>query len=192
MPSRVHSWSVSSCVFTSTRLCTWIRSIGFARSLRIECSISSMPRSRPEVQTFVAMNSFDRRPSLSTTSPMTSSARPYIGDESITQPPRATNSLSSSSSGRRSAGEFPTSKVCHVPSPMTGSASSVDEIARLIIAPGRAAKTACRETGRECCRGWRGWPAPLSIRQRITRQGSVQTRALLDEPRLALPNSVWP
>ena len=63
--------------------------------------------------------------------PTTVSELPYIGDESMTFPPRATNVFSTSSSGARAAGLASTSKVCQVPRPITGIASPDDGIRRV-------------------------------------------------------------
>jgi len=63
-------------------------------------------------------------------SPMTCSARPYIGDESTTRPPSFTNVRRTSAKGADCAGS--TSNVCHVPSPITGSFSPEEGIGRMI------------------------------------------------------------
>jgi hypothetical protein len=64
-------------------------------------------------------------------SPTTDSELPYIGDESITFPPRFTNSRNTSSSGARSEAERPTSNVCQVPRPMTGRSSPEEGMRRV-------------------------------------------------------------
>src|SRR5262245_15854080 len=82
-----------------------------------------MPRSRPVIHTLVATNSVSSTPRSAVRSPTTDSAVPYIGDESITRPPRATKRSSTLLRGARSAAESPTSKVRHVPRPTAGIAS---------------------------------------------------------------------
>src|SRR5438552_6526355 len=62
---------------------------------------------------------------------MTCSARPYIGDESITRPPSFTKARRTSASGPDCAGS--TSNVCHVPSPITGNFSLDEGIGRASI-----------------------------------------------------------
>ena len=99
-----------------------MRSMRSTRSFLNESSIWAMPLLRPDVQTLVAMNSFDRMPSVSITSPATCSDGPYIGDESITRAPSVTNSRSTSASGGR----------CHVPRPMTGICSPEEGMGRVI------------------------------------------------------------
>src|SRR5688572_30919981 len=93
-----------------------------------------MPASRPLVQTLVAMKSLSRRPSSAASSPTTLSARPYIGEESTMRPPSSTNRCSTWRSGARAA-PAATSKVCQVPSPITGTVSLDDGIARRIGRP---------------------------------------------------------
>jgi len=66
-------------------------------------------------------------------SPVTASARPYIGELSIIRPPASKSSRSTSRSGRRAASPAPASKARHVPSPMTGIASPVEGIGRINI-----------------------------------------------------------
>src|SRR5690606_27844124 len=71
------------------------------------------------------------RPRPLTRSPTTCSERPYIGEESTTEPPASTSRPSTSPSSARSAAFGPTSKVCHVPTPTTGSRSPLDGIGRV-------------------------------------------------------------
>ena len=52
-----------------------------------------MPASRPRVHTFVAMKARDARPAASR-SPTMPSARPYIGELSMTLPPEANKASS--------------------------------------------------------------------------------------------------
>src|SRR6266536_128560 len=100
----------------------------------MERSIERVPFSLPRVQTFVATKSppvgrtrpvasLSRIPSVAVRSPITSSAWPYMGDESITRPPSLTKSERTSSSCRRVSDVRSTSKVCHVPRPITGKPS---------------------------------------------------------------------
>src|SRR5438094_4903037 len=132
-PSFFHSRNVGRCVFTSTRLCTCMRSIRFVRRSAIERSIDLIPFSLPRVQTFVARKSLSRIPSVAVRSPITCSARPYIGDESITRPPSFTNRASTSSNCFRLSGARSTSNVRHVPKPITSSFSPEEGIARICI-----------------------------------------------------------
>ena len=74
-----------------------------------------------------------RVPAAASRSPTTSSARPYIGELSIAEPPASNSTFSTSARGARSAGEGPTSKVCQVPQPTTGSASPVAGILRVCM-----------------------------------------------------------
>ncbi len=105
----------------------------FVRSRAIERSMDSIPRSLPCVQTLVARKSLSWIPSVSARSPITCSARPYIGDESITRPPSFTKSDKTSSSSFRLSGARSTSNVRHVPNPITGSFSPDEGIARINI-----------------------------------------------------------
>ena len=106
-----------------------MRSMRVALSLRIESSIWRMPAVLPDVHTLVARKSVDWTPSLAARSPTTSSERPYIGEESTTEPPSSTKAPRTPSSPARALGA--TSNVCHVPRPMAGSASPVDGIGRV-------------------------------------------------------------
>src|SRR5512133_583579 len=84
------------------------------------------------VQTFVATNASARRPPSAAAS--TSSARPYIGDESTTRTP-ASNAVwtTSSAIAWRCGGR---SKTRHVPRPTTGSAGPTRPSRRVsIVAP---------------------------------------------------------
>src|SRR5262252_4980420 len=67
-------------------------------------------------------------------SPITSSARPYIGDESIVRPPSFTNSDKTSSSCLRISALRSTSNALHVPRPITGSFSPEEGMMRVRIA----------------------------------------------------------
>ena len=68
--------------------------------------------------------------------PSIASAAPYIGDESITPPPRAKNARSTST--RRSVPGAPgaRSNVIHVPMPMRGTDAPLDGIVRYALAGG--------------------------------------------------------
>jgi hypothetical protein len=66
---------------------------------------------------------------------MTSSADPYIGDESTTVPPRSKKVLSTSARPSRRRRLLPTLKVIHVPIPITGIRSAVPGIARSMAGP---------------------------------------------------------
>src|SRR5437763_4922950 len=66
--------------------------------------------------------------------PIASSARPYIGDESITRPPSFTNIDRTSSSCRQTSEVRSTSNALHVPSPITGSFSPEEGMVRVNIA----------------------------------------------------------
>ena len=65
---------------------------------------------------------------------MTASAFPYIGELSINNPPLSNNVRSTFLSGSRSEADVPTSKVCQVPHPTTGSSSPVDGTGRFSMA----------------------------------------------------------
>src|SRR5437867_10288 len=132
-PCSFHSRSVARCVWTSTRLCTCIRSIRFARKSAIERSIDLIPLFLPRVHTLVATKSLSRIPSVAVRPPITSSARPYMGDVSITRPPSLTRSDRTPSSCLRVSDVRSTSNVRHVPKPITGSFSSDEGIARISI-----------------------------------------------------------
>src|SRR5437773_3796473 len=86
---RIHS-SPLSPLFPYTTL---FRS---ACSLRRESSICRTPAALPGVHTLVARNSRERRFSCAARSPITCSARPYIGEESTTEPDRKSTRLNSS------------------------------------------------------------------------------------------------
>src|SRR3546814_99762 len=66
---------------------------------------------------------------------MTSAEVPYIGEQSMTLPPRAKNTRSTSARWSRRRRSSPTLKVIHEPMPTTGSASPLDGMARVIDAP---------------------------------------------------------
>ena len=121
---------VLRCVVVSTRLCTCNKSIVLVCSNPNERSIELMPASLPRVQTFVARKRESRSPNLPTRSPITCSARPYMGEESITRPVHFTKSRIKGSSIEARAGL--TSKTRHVPKPITGSFSPEPGIARVI------------------------------------------------------------
>ena len=133
-PCAFQSRIVASCVVTPTRLCTCIRSMRFVCNRANERSIDSIPGCWPRVQTFVARKTESRTPSLATKSPITSSERPYMGDESITRAPSFTNAERVSSSCLIATDAGSMSNVCQVPSPITGSFSPNDGIARISIA----------------------------------------------------------
>src|SRR6201997_2171310 len=133
-PCRFNSCIVASCVFTSTRLCTCIRSIRFVRRSASERSIDSIPLCLPRVQTLVARNSFSRIPSADVSSPITSSARPYMGEESITRPPSFSKTDRTNSSRLRISAVRSTSNALHVPRPITGSFSPEEGMVRVSIA----------------------------------------------------------
>ena len=116
-------------------ICTCIKSTRVRCNRRIDSSICSTPACRPDVHTFVATKRLSCSRSRTDNSPNTSSDRPYIGEESTSRPPNPANAASTSSSGARSASAAPTSNVCHVPSPITGTASPDDGIARVRIFP---------------------------------------------------------
>src|SRR4051794_8573792 len=73
------------------------------------------------------------RPASATRSPVTSSARPYIGEESIIRPPGSVSCFNTARNGCRARSSAPASKTCQVPSPITGMASPEDGIGRVII-----------------------------------------------------------
>ena len=66
---------------------------------------------------------------------MTSSADPYIGDESTTVPPWSKKVLSTSARPSRRRRLLPTLKVIHIPIPITGIRSAVPGIARSMAGP---------------------------------------------------------
>src|SRR5437867_5460741 len=102
-----------------------MRSIRCVRRRLNDSSIWRMPASRPLVQTLVARNRCSRTPSSATRSPTTLSDLPYMGDESMTLPPKRTNSRNTSLSGSREDCPAPTSKVCQVPRPTASKDSPV-------------------------------------------------------------------
>src|SRR4051812_29074949 len=59
------------------------------------------------------------------------SARPYMGEESTTDPPLPNNVRSTSANGDHSSEDDPTSKVCQVPHPITGSGSPDEGMGRV-------------------------------------------------------------
>src|SRR6266852_1514037 len=132
-PCAFQSRIVVSCVVTSTRLCTCIKSTRFVCNRANERSIDSIPACLPRVQTFVARKTESRIPSFATRLPITSSDRPYMGDESITRAPSFTNSKRTSSSCFSLSGLRSTSNTFQVPRPITGSFSPDDGIARVSI-----------------------------------------------------------
>src|SRR5262249_39477228 len=91
----------------------------------------SIPRSPPVVHTLVARKAPGRAANSASRSPVTASARPYIGQLSMIRPPPSRKRRNTSRSGLRAASSVPTSKARHVPSPMTGRASPVDGIGRV-------------------------------------------------------------
>jgi hypothetical protein len=95
---------LASCVRQSTRLWICIRSITSARSSWAERRICSMPRSRPVVHTLVARKARGRAASSANKSPVTASARPYIGELSITRPPASSSARRTSRGGCLAAG----------------------------------------------------------------------------------------
>jgi hypothetical protein len=60
---------------------------------------------------------------------------PYIGDESISVPPRSKNTLSTCARWSRRAASAPTLKVIQEPMPITGTCSPVAGIALVKIGP---------------------------------------------------------
>src|SRR5437762_1727068 len=86
------------------------------------------------------MKSELRRCDLAARSPITPSARPYIGEESISFPPCFTKSDSTSPSGFSWDEPGPTSNVVALPSPITGSFSPDDGIERKILEDSLAAQ----------------------------------------------------
>src|SRR5580693_9148565 len=106
-------------------------------SLRSSCAerrICSIPRSRPVVHTLVARKLRDRARNSASRSPVTASARPYIGEVSIIRPSSSSSRFSTWRNGRLPVSSEPTSKARHVPRPMTGIGSPVDGTGRVIIA----------------------------------------------------------
>src|SRR5581483_5365016 len=93
------------------------------RSLRNDSAICSRPRRSPRVHTLVATNTRGRIASSSTRSPTTSSEWPYFGELSIIDAPPSTSARSTARNGARSRSASPTSKLCQVPRPITGSSS---------------------------------------------------------------------
>src|SRR5436190_3145776 len=159
-PFVFHSRSEDICVSTSTKLWTCIRSIRLVRKRSIERSIIWIPASLPAVQTLVAIKSESRKCNLAASSPMTPSAGPYIGEESITRPPRLTNRDITSSSCLLFSGVRLTSNTFQVPSPMTGSFSPEEGIARASILDDWVAACA-RNVG--ICNSTPAAPAPISL-----------------------------
>src|SRR5690349_2229206 len=90
-----------------------------------------MPASLPFVHTLVAMKSDLVRPDLAAIWPIKPSAVPYIGEESITLPPRLTKSVMTSVMSFTFGDLKGTSNVTALPSPIIGSFSPVDGMARI-------------------------------------------------------------
>ena len=100
-----------------------MRSMVGARIFKAEACICLTPAASPDVHTLVARNALPCACISDSSVPTTSSARPYMGELSITRPPASNRTRSTSlrwSSAWRSG---PTSKVCQVPRPTTGSGS---------------------------------------------------------------------
>ncbi len=114
----------------STRLWICIRSITSVRNRLAERRIWATPLSRPVVHTLVARNARGRAARSATRSPLTPSARPYIGELSIILALEAKSRRTTSRNGRRAFSSAPTSNTGQVPRPMTGIASPVDGIGR--------------------------------------------------------------
>src|SRR5262249_42259827 len=93
-----------------------------------------IPLCFPSVQTLVARNNFSRIPSADVRSPITSSARSYIGEESIIRPPSFTNCDRTSSNCLRISALRSTSNAFHVPRPITGRLSPEQGMLRVSIA----------------------------------------------------------
>src|SRR5215813_961415 len=66
---------------------------------------------------------------------MTSCEEPYIGEESIRRPPSSKKARMISAHESRAAASSPTLNVIQLPSPTGGSASPLEGIARVPIAP---------------------------------------------------------
>src|SRR6266545_2413476 len=122
-PAAFQSRRVASCVCTSERLCTCIRSRRWTRSFRMESSICRMPACLPLVHTLVATKSFDWTPNSAASWPVTASADPYMGELSMTRAPTSTRTLSASLASAMPRASPPTSKACQVPRPTAGSSS---------------------------------------------------------------------
>src|SRR5690242_12384017 len=93
--------------------------------------ICAIPSARPCVQTLVARNAWSRIPEAERRSPTTASARPYMGEESTMRPPPSMRRRSTSPRAARNAASLPISKLCQVPSPITGIASPLDGTGRV-------------------------------------------------------------
>src|SRR5215213_4310887 len=131
--------NVARWVRQSSRLWIWIRSSTGHCSSSADRRICAVPASRPLVQTFVARKTRGRRPASATRSPVAASARPYIGEVSIMRPPASASTRSTAASFSRAGSPGPISNTCQVPSPITGIASPLDGIGRVIIVPAPAA-----------------------------------------------------
>src|SRR3546814_4079645 len=69
---------------------------------------------------------------------MTAAEEPYIGEQSITRPPRSKKVRSTSARASRKRRSSPTLKVIQEPMPITGTASPLDGMARVIGAASRS------------------------------------------------------
>src|SRR5256886_15865678 len=98
-----------------------------------------MPACLPLVQTLVATKSLAFTRSSSASWPDTDSAEPYIGELSITRPPRSTSAFSASRACAFAAVPPATSNACHVPSPTAGIVSPVFGMGRCNRSAARAA-----------------------------------------------------
>src|SRR5580704_2809025 len=152
-------------------------------SLRSSCAerrICSIPSSRPVVHTLVARKLRDRARNSASRSPVTASARPYIGEVSIIRPSSSSSRFSTWRNGRLPVSSEPTSKARHVPRPMTGIGSPVDGTGRVIIA---AADT---------------WSVrPKLLKQRVTDRIEVEPvlgdqRGSLDDDVVDVPDHLEP
>src|SRR6516164_2962654 len=105
-----------------------------------ERRICAIPCSRAEIQTLVARKARLRARIAASKSPTTASARPYIGEVSITDAPpsnsacRIARRLSRAAALPPASPTSPASNVCQVPSPITGSISPLFGIGRASIA----------------------------------------------------------
>ena len=120
-----------------------MRSMRFTPRRSKDWFICAMPASRPSAHTFVAANTTPAARASRRRSPVTCSARPYIGEESITIPPPSMNAATTAASGARAAASSPTSNVREVPIPITGNCSPLDGIGRRIRVACAAAPSAC-------------------------------------------------
>src|SRR6478735_7152504 len=127
--------SVSICSCQESRLCTCSRSKRATPQCWRDVSIWPGPRAPGAIHTLSAEKRCGGLPSFFKPAPMTSCEEQYIGEESIIRPPASKKLRMTSVQSARATRSSPTLKVIQLPSPITGNASPLDGIRRVIKAP---------------------------------------------------------